>query len=362
VPKSGSIKSLMGARDYSVRLVPQDVIQAAEDLLERLRATVPEPASSLQELKERHALACKVYYQIAAVSRRREIEDSDRAECLRRLYPLRSSIERRILSELSHSGSELSPRREAASRSFFGVSAKQGVSIRYALDACVPTQTCGGGCYAHDGRDREIHHIFRGVLNYWLGLLYENGDASTRESVMMGMDNAIRYGIEAARLDQLHAEEVGFVRPARIRFSHVGEIAATPAFANAIAREVKRRDAAITCVIYTRHPRASELDPELFVVNFTLEGKDDTRQRFVPRGARIVSSAWNGELVAEASVNFLEHHVNRVALPTGTGNVCPVTADHAATPSCDAARCTRCFDSYQPVPLTLHARGHRASA
>ena len=63
----------------------------------------------------------------------------------------------------------------------------------------------------------------------------------------------------------------------------------------------------------------------------------------VVAGARIVNSAWDGEVYVGAEVNFLEHHVEKAAVSKGDGSICPVTANHKQTPSCDLARCQKCF-------------------
>ena len=233
---------------------------------------------------------------------------------------------------------------DATRDSFFGCSRKQGVSIRYALASCVPTERCGGRCYAHDGRDRELQHIFRGVLNYYVGLAFEQSPPLTRTAIMERLAHAIDTAVRAALDDQVRAAESGFSRQPRIRFSHVGEMAATPGFTNELARQVIRRNADIQCVIYTRHPRAKELDTAAMVVNFTLEGPQDSRRRFAPLGSRLVSSAWDGVAWEGADVNFLEHHVEKTAPQRGGGCVCPVTVDHKSTPSCDSARCEKCFE------------------
>jgi len=174
-------------------------------------------------------------------------------------------------------------------------------------------------------------------------LRYENGTDEVRARILRLLRPGIRRAVIAARLDRSNAQKGGYERPARIRFSHVGEIAATPRFANALAQAVKKYDRSVSCVIYTRHPKAAELNPNLFVVNFTVEGPNDARRKFAPQTARLVSSAWDGVLIEDAEINFLEHHIGRIATAQGTGNICPVTASHQETPSCDSARCNRCF-------------------
>ena len=120
-------------------------------------------------------------------------------------------------------------------------------------------------------------------------------------------------------------------------------MAATPEFTNALALEIKKRNPKVQCVIYTRHPKAKLLDINLLVVNFTLEGAGDVREKFVPQGARIVNSAWDGNINEAAEINFLEHHVEKSTIAKGGGSICPVTANHKVTPSCDSAHCQKCF-------------------
>jgi len=229
--------------------------------------------------------------------------------------------------------------------SFFGRSAKQGVSLRFAILSCVPTESCGGRCYAHDGRDREIHQIFRGCLNYLIARQYEDSSLDSRTKIIGSLKQVTALACEAAREEQLLAKHTDFERLARIRFSHVGEVAATPNFANALARLVKDIDPNMQCVIYTRHPSAKLLDPDLFVINFTLESTDDARRRLAPEAARLVGSAWNGSPVAGVAVNFLEHHVSDFSSATGLGHLCPVTTNHKTVKSCDHAKCDLCFST-----------------
>jgi hypothetical protein len=47
----------------------------------------------------------------------------------------------------------------------FGKSKKQGISIRFSLTTCVPTNLCANLCYAHDGLDATPNSVVRGALN-----------------------------------------------------------------------------------------------------------------------------------------------------------------------------------------------------
>jgi hypothetical protein len=106
---------------------------------------------------------------------------------------------------------------------------------------------------------------------------------------------------------------------------------------------------AVDCVIYTRHSRARDLDSDLLVINFSLDKSSLSRRGWAPTGARIVFAAFGGELLGDAAVNFLEHHVGFHALPLGAGTVCPTTLPDTKIRSCDAVQCDRCFQ--RPAPL-----------
>jgi len=323
----------------SPKLVLDEAVQEMEFLLKR----APGKHATLTQLRQSFVPISRSYFSLAALTRRVELDATVREEGLARLYRMRSFIETKLLGELRANADALPVESEATKDSFFGKSKKQGVSIRYALASCAPTSTCGGRCYAHDGRDRELLHIYRGVLNYYIGLEFESGSPKRRQELLGLLAKSIDKGVEAALVDQASALTEGYERLPRIRFSHVGEMAATPEFSNALALEVKRREPSVQCVIYTRHPQAKLLDTNLLVVNFTLEGATDVRTKLVPPRARIVNSAWDGELHDAAEINFLEHHVEKSTNAKGAGSICPVTANHKLTPSCDLAHCQKCF-------------------
>ena len=333
--------SIWGAK--RLQLQPADVINEAESELEKLKSRVSSSFSSVNSLRVSYVNPARSYFALSALTRRTLLEDSVRNNGLKKLYAMRSLLETKMLADLRCSDQDANAFSEATRETFFGKSKKQGVSIRYALASCVPTDTCGGRCYAHDGRDRELLHIFRGVSNYYVGLEFENGSPHRRQQILGLLSKSIDKGVEAALADKASALSEGYNRLPRIRFSHVGEMAATPEFTNALALEVKKRDPSVQCVIYTRHPRANLLDTNLLVVNFTLEGAGDVREKFVPNGARIVNSAWDGDINEAAEINFLEHHVEKSTIAKGAGSICPVTANHKVTPSCDSALCQKCF-------------------
>ena len=298
--------------------------------------------SSLQSIKEHFAKPSRSYYSLAALSRRAHLDDTVRAEAYKLLFPLRVLLEERIVDALRSVDRPMDTVLKVGCKSFFGKSIKQGLSIRYPLSTCVPTSHCGGRCYAHDGRDRDYQRVFRGALNGFVGLHYE-GHPEDRAEILSRLSKQIDEVIALSRTEALAAAEDGYIRSARIRFSHVGEMAATPNFANDLARAIKTRAPDVSCVIYTRHPDAASLDAALFVVNFTVDGINDKRVEFLPANARLVSSSWDGKLFPEAVVNFLEHHVEKSSKSLGSGVACPVTENHKEMPTCDSARCERCF-------------------
>jgi hypothetical protein len=335
-------ESIWGKRRARLR-PPETVINDAMRELERLRERKKSLFSSIPELRDSFVPVSQAYFSLAALTRRNSLESDIRNKALSLLFKTRTLIESKMLEELQRNSDSLDIFKAAIGGAFFGKSKKQGVSIRYALSSCMPTSRCGGSCYAHDGRDRELLHIFRGVLNYYIGLEFENGSKRYQFEIMNRLDKPLKEGVSAAVKDAEIAALGGFNRAPRIRFSHVGEMAATPRFTNALAQQVKSLAPSISCVIYTRHPRARMLDTNYLIVNFTLEGISDNRSKHVPRGSRIVNSAWDGYLNSKAEVNFLEHHVEKASISKGVGSVCPVTANHKKTPSCDIAHCVKCF-------------------
>lgn len=182
-------------------------------------------------------------------------------------------------------------------------------------------------------------------MNLYVGCLYEDGSTREREKVIENLGPALIYGVDAALQDCTTARENGFERAPRIRFSHIGDMASTPEFTNRLAWEIRHRAPEIECVAYTRHSNADRLDPQNLIVNFTVESADDPRFKWIPSHARIVGSAWDGHVVQQASVNFLEHHVEKSASSVGNGHICPVTDKHEQLRSCDEARCDLCFQN-----------------
>lgn len=319
------------------------VLEEAEECLARLKSLKAVPYRSAPAVRQAFTEFGRSYYSLAALSRRKELTTELREEALSRLFGLRALIEKRMLQSLQISDAHADIVGYALRSRFFGRSIKQGISIRFPLATCNPTTLCAGRCYAHDGRDRDLQRIFRGVLNWYVANRFEYGDEKVRHAVMSALSKSIDDAIAAAQEESRSVAQGGYSRRPRIRFSHVGEMVATPLFTVALAKEIRRRAPEVECVAYTRHPSAHRLIDAALIVNFTVDGQDDPRVKMKPPGARLVSSSWDGKLVESAEVNFIEHHVEKSSIPTGVGQCCPVTLNHRLTPSCDSAHCQRCF-------------------
>jgi hypothetical protein len=229
--------------------------------------------------------------------------------------------------------------------SVYGVSKKQGISMRMPLTTCAPTKLCAAACYAHDVLDASPNAVIRGAINGWLAQSYETGNDIRRAFVLGSLERHTRVAVRHAQRELLKLPD-GFTRRAYIRFSHVGEMASFPNFANAVAAQVKQfSKGRVDCVIYTRLRQASALDSELWVVNFTLDPASLDRVTWAPSSSRIVFSAFGGEVSTVASVNFLEHHRHtHTAITKGQGNICPATSPDVMERTCDACRCKTCFE------------------
>jgi hypothetical protein len=228
-------------------------------------------------------------------------------------------------------------------QSLHGYSKKQGVSIRMPLSSCAPTKICGAACYAHDVLDAAPGSVVRGAINGGVANWFEQGDSTYRNTLLAELGRPVQRMISAARRDAKAAAGV-FIRRPRVRFAHVGEFSAFPAFANALAKSVRDYSGGdVDCVVYTRHPDARMLDPELFMVLFSLDESSEDRRRFAPLTARVVRSAFGGRVTDSVDVNFLEHHRWSHLEPIGTGKICPSTAPETKERTCDACRCDFCF-------------------
>jgi hypothetical protein len=283
------------------------------------------------------------YRKACGLASRKNLDAAEASEVRSRLFRLRHILDSRIEATLLMLlGSGAVSRSKLLKRQVFGFCKKQGVSFRLSLSTCVPSPLCGGGCYAHDGRERVTSTILSGCYNTLLCKLFESGDLLEED-----LRPAVAKAVSLAQLDrQLAMQEFGFERRARIRLAHVGEIAAFPRFANWLGRTVADlSDSSVDCIVYTRHPKVSQLDTSTLVVNLTVDETSEKRRSWAKEGVRVVWSAWGGRLDSTAAVNFLEHHDNsQHSEPNGEGNVCPVTLASSERRVCDEFSCVRCFD------------------
>ena len=284
------------------------------------------------------------YFALAALSRSTTAPAQMVSDALAQVFRVRVVLEQSIAAALidlvARDGiSALS----LNSSPLHGYSKKQGVSIRMPLSSCVPSQVCGAACYAHDVLDAAPASVVRGAVNGAIAAWYEHGDGRQRDELFAALERPVRQMVASARKDA-RAAATTFSRRPRIRFAHVGEFAPFPGFANALARRVRESsEGEVDCVVYTRHPDARLLDPELFVVLFSLDESSEDRRRFVPASARVVRSAFGGRVTDLVDVNFLEHHRWVHIKPVGTGKVCPATAPETKVRACDACQCDFCF-------------------
>jgi hypothetical protein len=286
--------------------------------------------------------ALRSYWGLARTSRNEKVPEDIRRAAHGHLFVIRTQIEKWLVDSVLQALREGTTQpAQLLDGTVFGCSLKQGVSFRLPLSSCQPTQGCAGGCYAHDGLDASISTVIRGALNGAFARYYEESDENTRKHMVNVFRGPVSKAVKQALRETARA---GFTRGARIRMSHVGELAAYPSFANATAALVRElSDGRVACVIYTRHKNAKLLDPHLFVINFTLDEKSLNRRSWAPENARIVYSAWGGVIREDVAVNFLEHHHLAHTTPAGSGKVCPATQPQAKDKTCDGVRCELCF-------------------
>jgi len=305
---------------------------------------------SVSGLRALFADELRRYFALAALSRSTTAPAQMVSDAMALVFRVRVVLEQAIAAALTDLASrEGIGALDLNHEPLHGYSKKQGVSIRMPLSSCVPSKVCGAACYAHDVLDAAPGSVVRGAINGAVAAWYELGDVRQREELLGALGRPVRRMVEVARKDARIASPA-FVRRPRIRFAHVGEFAAFPEFANALAKLVRESsDGGVDCVVYTRHPDARLLNPELFVVLFSLDESSEDRRRFVPAAARVVRSAFGGQITDTVDVNFLEHHRWVHIKPIGTGNICPSTAPEAKVRTCDACRCDFCF---KPKPMS----------
>jgi hypothetical protein len=300
--------------------------------------------SAVRDLRVSFGSDLRRYFALAALSRSTTAPAAMVSDAFALVFRVRVILEQAVAAAFS----ELLERHglrtaDLRRQSLHGYSKKQGVSIRMPLSSCVPTKVCGASCYAHDALDAAPFSVVRGAINGGIAAWYERADPALRASLLVELHRPIMRMIAAARRDAKAAASV-FTRRPRIRFAHVGEFSAFPAFANTLAKHVRdQSDSEVDCVVYTRHPDAKLLDPNLFMVLFSLDESSEDRRRFVPQTARVVRSAFGGRVTDSVDVNFLEHHRWSHLEPIGTGKICPSTAPETKERTCDACRCDFCF-------------------
>jgi hypothetical protein len=282
------------------------------------------------------------YWGLARTARNLTVDEGIRTKAHGKLFLIRTKMEKWFVDsalEAVRTGA-ISPV-HLLDGTVFGCSLKQGVSFRLPLSSCQPTPHCAGGCYAHDGLDASITTVIRGSLNGAFAQHYEESDSRKRPELMKVFSIPLKKAIHDSSRD---SQQSSFKREARIRMSHVGELTAYPAFANAIAGMIHDlSNGKVKCIIYTRHKDAKLLDPKLFVINFTLDDASLNRRSWAPESARIVYSAWQGQIRDDVGVNFLEHHHLAHTASNGSGKICPATRPETTDKTCDGVKCDFCF-------------------
>ena len=298
------------------------------------------------------------YLQLCAISRRLE-DCTEHDQALKLVRPVRLTIE----GEVRRRWEKLSPEKQGQALfrgDLFGSSSKQGVSFRLGLESCQPTKMCATRCYAHDGNDCLPQPVLRGALNSIIAQEFESGNwDAEREGFLF------RHTRRAARMavrEMLQAREGGFLRAPRIRFSHVGDIAKYPGFANQIgayARYLMYQSgsdsgvpkSAPVIVTYTRRAADVMCLSKAWTILCSYDSstlrRSATRlqelREMVRGGLRLAWCAFDGRANHKADVTFAEHHGPR-RLPTmGSGFVCPSTRKSNPIHGCDANRCDFCF-------------------
>ena len=183
---------------------------------------------SSSNLKHIYCQELKSYFALAGLSRSLTAPSEMVDEAYNLVFAVRVAIEKEIrasVMQLVKRDSAQLPR--LFDGSFFGTSKKQGVSVRMPLLACNTTSLCAAACYAHDALDATPNSVIRGVLNGCIAELHERGDRTMRCLVIKLLGPSIRRAVRASIAESNLAKST-FMRQPRIRFSHVGEIAAFP--------------------------------------------------------------------------------------------------------------------------------------
>lgn len=298
---------------------------------------------SIGSLKSEFEKSLKNYFRLCALARGKsapkKLSQAAHDQLFRVRVIVEKTIQESILAALKRDPNSINTLFEGR---FYGNSKKQGVSLRLPLTSCVPTPLCRGGCYAHDTLDAAPSAVIRGAINGVIASLYENGTNTKRTLILGSLRAHSQRAIQAARTEI--KELSGWQRRPYVRFAHLGEAATFPEFMNALANQIGELSKwEVDCVVYTRHPNASSLQENLWITNFTLDNASKERRVYAPAYARIVYSAWNGEIENDVDINFLEHHRWQHSKPSGNGPVCPATLPETEFRTCDSLRCDTCF-------------------
>ncbi|WP_419655999.1 uncharacterized protein Dvar_51080 [Desulfosarcina variabilis str. Montpellier] len=312
-----------------------------------LKAVAPKELESFSftNIKNRFYDVLNSYFALSCLSRNKNESADLVVAANQHVFRVRTLVE----STIEHSILEWNKKQngsipsELFNGNFFGKSKKQGTSVRMPLTTCQPTKLCASACYAHDVLDAAPLSLIRGVVNGLIAAFYEKGSSKDRSVIMGQMMKHTQRAVRASN-NELAFLPAGFKRRPSIRFAHVGEMAPFPEFANALAQQIRSvSSGSVDCVVYTRHRKASEIDPELFVINFTLDASSDDRKAWVPEKARKTYSAFGGILADDVEINFLEHHRWVHTNPIGKGVICPATHPDTKIRTCDACECNLCF-------------------
>ncbi len=293
--------------------------------------------SSIKELLAVHYNELRKYFALAVLGHSKTAEANRAKKAQSQLYRIRVQLEKSIAYTLNQSDFS----RIMMEGNLFGASKKQGVSMRMPLWTCEPTALCANRCYAHDTLDAAPLSVLRGAINGQIAEKYENESVCERKHIL----DSIGFHIDRAIQSSYHeAKTCGWTREPRIRFSHVGEIVAYENFANDLANVIREKsEGKVICVVYTRLSNVKNLDPKLWVINFTLDSSSMDRAKWIPESANTVFSAFDGITNDTAYVNFLEHHRWQHCSPKGNGIVCPATLPNTVNRTCDSLCCDRCF-------------------
>ena len=318
----------------------EDLLDWADSFRPNKLISVKKPVAKSIKIEAEHPLRC--YWGLAQTARNRNVEQAIRDRAHQKLFSVRTRLEKWIMdSVLEAIKTDEIKTADLLDGRVFGSSLKQGVSFRLPLASCQPSEKCAGGCYAHDGLDASIASVIRGALNGAFAQAFERSEPVERKVQLAEFWPFLKRAVVEAFRD---CDRSVFPREPRVRMAHVGELSAFQTFANAIGSALHElSQGKVKCVVYTRHGNAKLLDPDLFVINFSLDASSLKRRSWVPDKARIVYSAWDGEVHQDASVNFLEHHYLQHESQKGEGTVCPATMPNITERTCDALSCDFCF-------------------